>query len=335
MLQTSSIAAIRRALAAWYGRNKRDLPWRRSRDPYHVWVSEIMLQQTRVAAAQPYYETFLKRFPTIGILANSPEHEVLTAWAGLGYYSRARNLHKAARLLRDQDAFPRHYEGIRALPGIGDYTAAAIASIAFDLPYAAVDGNVLRVLSRVTAEPGDITTPAIRKRLGECAGALLDRKRPGDFNEALMELGATICMPKSPECGACPIAGECASRSAGRQNEFPVRLNSAVRKRVHQTLCYIERDGEVLCWQRPPQSRRMAGFWELPTPELLGQPRLEKKAGDFRHTIVNTTYCFSVVRASVKAVPGTMRWLPKKDLDEVPLSTTAKKALRCLAKRAG
>jgi A/G-specific adenine glycosylase len=324
---------IRRTLLAWYGRNRRDLPWRRTSDPYSIWISEIMLQQTRVAAALPYYERFLARFPTVRALAAAPEQELLAAWAGLGYYSRARNVHKAARAMAASGDFPRDYETIRALPGVGDYTAAAVASIAFGLPFAAVDGNVLRVLSRVTAESGDIMHAATRKRLASVAGNLLDRNRPGDFNQALMELGATVCLPHTPQCGVCPVARHCAAFQSGRESEFPIRTKPAARAGELQTLFYIQRGSRVLMWQRPRDSRRLAGFWELPGQAQVPHARIKERIAEFRHTMVHTTYSFRLVRASIGRVAGGLVWVMSENLNELPLSATTTKALRCLGNR--
>ena len=323
-------AAIRRALLAWYSRSKRDLPWRRTNDPYPIWISEIMLQQTRVAAMLPYYERFLERFPTVEHLARARDEDVLHAWSGLGYYSRARNMRKAAALIVAAN-FPNRYDGIRALPGIGDYTAAAVASIAFKLPHAAIDGNALRVLSRVTAEPGDAGSRDTRKRLAAIADEWLDRRRPGDFNQAVMELGATICLPRSPACPKCPLSRYCQAHEEGVPEHYPVkRVRNVQREQVTQSLFYIERRGKVLFWRRDGDSKRLAGFWELPVAAQLGRPAKQEKIAEFRHTIVNTTFCFRVIRASIGVTPRGLVWLSKNSLHELPLSTTTKKALRCL-----
>ena len=314
----------------WYAHSKRDLPWRRTKDPYLIWISEVMLQQTRVAAALPYFERFIQRFPAVQDLAAAPESDVLHAWAGLGYYSRARNLREAARLIIGLGAFPNDYDCLRALPGIGDYTAAAVGSIAFGLPYAAIDGNALRVLSRVTAEPGDIGLPAIRERLTAVAKKWLDRKQPGDFNQAVMELGATICLPQSPHCSKCPLARQCEAHATRREEQYPVKLRKAERNEAHETLYYIEHDGDILLWQRPPDSDRLAGFWELPGPLQLADVSHAEEAGRFRHSIVNTTYNFTVVRATASAVPQGLSWVTKASLDAIPLSTTARKAMLCV-----
>lgn len=292
-----------------------------------------MLQQTRVAAVLPYYDRFLARFPTVRELAEAREEALLATWAGLGYYSRARNVQKAAVLIQAAGEFPRDYESIRALPGIGDYTAAAVASIAFELPHAAIDGNALRVVSRVMAEPGDIGCKDTRKRIEATANEWLDRKHPGDFNQAVMELGATICLPKSPECSKCPLARYCAAHSSGRTAEYPVKIRKTKRNDVEGTLFYIERGEDILFWRRDEASKRLAGFWELPGPAQLKRVGAVRSVGEFRHTIVNTTFHFRVVSTSVRNVPSGLTWVSKYFLHELPLSTTAKKAMWCLESR--
>src|SRR5580692_8271758 len=203
---------IRRALGRWYDRSRRSLPWRESSDPYAIWISEIMLQQTRVAAVIPYYERFLKRFPNAAALAQAPEEELLTAWSGLGYYTRARNLQSAAPQIVERGSFPQTYDELRELAGVGDYTAAAVASIAFGLPHAVVDGNVRRVAARLTNGKGVAQ---------EVADLLLDQRNPSRSNQAIMELGAVVCVPRDPRCGECPIAQYCEARRLGTQNEVP------------------------------------------------------------------------------------------------------------------
>jgi A/G-specific adenine glycosylase len=292
-----------------------------------------MLQQTRVAAALPYYVRFLERFPDVRSLAVAPEQDLLAAWAGLGYYSRARNLQKAARVLCESGKFPRSYPALLELPGVGDYTAAAVGSIAFDLPHAVVDGNVARVLSRVTAEPGDIKSETVRKRLRRLADELLDRKRPGEFNQALMELGAMVCVPKRPLCQACPIHQLCEARKEGLQDQLPVRTARPRVERHEKKVLVIEKRGRILFWQRPAESSRLAAFWELPESEQLPAAKVTKWAGAFRHTIVNTTYLVEVCQAAVRAAPKGFEWLSRSKLGDVPVSTTARKALE-LAGRA-
>ena len=289
-----------------------------------------MLQQTRVAAVIPYYERFLARFPDPPALASAPEQELLAAWAGLGYYSRARNLQKAAKKILELGGFPRDYPAIRDLPGVGDYTAAAIASIAFNLCYAALDGNVMRVLSRLSAQTADIRSKAALEFLRGFADELIDRKRPGDFNQALMELGATVCLPKNPKCTVCPVIRDCRAHQLGKQNELPVKLGAVGSQKVSKQLLVIEKNGRVLAWQRPPESRRLAGFWELPEPEQLPAAEIGARLSRFRHTIVNTDYSIDVHKALLARAPKGFYWLGTKNLHEVPLSTTAKKALACL-----
>jgi A/G-specific adenine glycosylase len=325
---------IRRNLLAWYGKHKRDLPWRRTEDPYRIWISEVMLQQTRVAAVIPYYERFLTLFPDAAALASAPEQALLAAWAGLGYYSRARNLQKAARAIVELGQFPADYEALRGLPGVGDYTAAAVASIAFGKPHAVLDGNVLRVLSRVAAESGDIKSQVVRSRLRALAEKLLDPRHPGEFNQALMELGATVCVPKQPLCGQCPIRFECQARREGLENQLPLSGARPAASRRERHLVAIEKGGRILLWQRPPDSQRMAGFWELPEREQVPGAEVVEAAGRFRHSIVHTTYLVVVYRAAQNRLPhdGALQWVAKRSLGDLPLSTTAKKALILLGK---
>ena len=316
--------AFSKELLRWYRQHRRDLPWRHTRDPYRIWVSEIMLQQTRVEAAVPYYHRFLERFPTLAALAEASENDVLTCWSGLGYYSRARNLQRAARAIHE---FPLTYDAIRALPGIGDYTAAAVASIAFGLPHAVLDGNVMRVIARLTCDPSDIGAPATRKRMQATAQEWLDRRHPGEFNQAMMELGATVCLPRHPQCPLCPVRGHCAAVQAGRAGKLPVKLRKQTPVQIAGQLLVIEKAGAVLLWQREPESGRMADFWELPTPELVPFSGAQR-VGSFRHTITHHHYTFEVLRASVRRTPKGFKWINPVQLTKVPLSTTARKALR-------
>jgi A/G-specific adenine glycosylase len=314
-------AALRKKLAQWYERNRRDLPWRRTRDPYSIWISEIMLQQTRVAAAIPYYERFLARFPDPPSLARASEDEVLTYWSGLGYYSRARNLRKAAGIIVEQGAFPIDYAAIRELPGIGDYTAAAVASIAFGLPYAVVDGNVRRVVARLTNDAAS--------DVQQVANSLLDRKDPGSSNQALMELGALICLPRSPLCDVCPVARQCKAHQEGTQEDLPPKRPKPATERIARTLLVIRGRGKILL----TPSTRVRGFWDLPEP--FAGARIGRKLGVFRHAILNRQYNFEVREGSAGTVPADSRWWGDRNepSDEIPLSTTSKKALRCLTKK--
>lgn len=290
-----------------------------------------MLQQTRVAAVIPYYERFLARFPDVDALAAAPEQQLLAAWAGLGYYSRARNLQRAATAIVDLGAFPQDYSSIRGLAGIGEYTAAAVSSIAFDLPHAAMDGNVIRVLSRLTAERGNVRSTVVRRRLRQTADLLLDPDRPGDYNQALMELGATVCLPKQPQCPVCPLAPQCQARREGIAAELPIGTVKAKPNTVQKQLLLIENRGRMLLWQRSADSQRLAGFWELPEFDQLGGARLAGRLARFRHTIVNTNFVFEVHRASIQRPPKGFQWVHRSKVTEIPLSTATKKALSCLA----
>lgn len=253
-------------LLAWYSENKRDLPWRREPDAYHVWVSEIMLQQTRVAAVIGYYARFLERFPTVEALAGAEEDSLMKCWQGLGYYSRARNLQRAARVICDSygGVFPGDYAAIRALPGVGDYTAGAVASIAFGLPYAAVDGNVLRVVSRLTADGRDISEPGVKKSVAAALEAVMPVKAPGEFNQALMELGATVCLPNgAPLCQACPAREFCRAHQEKLVDVLPVKPSKKARRVEERQVYLLFHQGRVALRKRPGKGL-LAGLWEFP-----------------------------------------------------------------------
>ncbi len=324
--------SISRLLLAWYRRGHRDLPWRRATGPYRIWVSEIMLQQTRAQAAIPYYERFLERFPTVESLAAASEEEVLALWSGLGYYSRARNLRCAARQIVAAGGFPREYQDIRALPGVGDYTAAAIASIAFQLPYAVADGNVLRVVARVESDAADIAAPRTRERFRAVAQGWLDPRHPGLFNQALMELGATVCLPKNPLCLVCPLSPLCRARQQGTATQLPVKLRKTVPVRISGELLLVRKGRRILLRQREAGARRMAGFWDLPAPQDLPEARTGARLGEFRHTITHHHYTFTVLAATAPRGPGPtrpeLRWFDPAALAAIPLSTTARKGLK-------
>ena len=331
-LPHDAIEQFQDALLCWFSRHKRDLPWRRANDPYAIWVSEVMLQQTRVAAVIPYYERFLQRFPTFEELAVAPEADLLAHWAGLGYYYRARNLQKAAQVIQELGRFPASHADIRALPGIGDYTSAAVASIAYQLPHAAVDGNVLRVLSRISADGSDINSAKGRKRFARLAAALLPQQRPGDFNQAMMELGALVCLPKNPQCLVCPVSRLCRARQQGRQQEFPVKLGRAKSVPEHRLLFWIERSSELLLWQRPAHSRLMPGFWELPEKHQLPSCIPGRQLGSFRHGITFHNYRFDVHAAEPPDGIGLCQWIPLSSLSAIPVSTVVRKARRAVTR---
>jgi A/G-specific adenine glycosylase len=291
-----------------------------------------MLQQTRAVAAIPYYEEFLRRFPDVETLARAPESEVLAAWSGLGYYSRARNVRHAAIAISGLGGFPATLEEIRALPGIGPYTAAAVASIAFDLPHAVLDGNVMRVLARVMADPGDIGSGTTRARFQETAQQLLDPAHPAAFNQATMELGATVCLPRNPLCLVCPVAKHCEAHATGRQAEFPVKLRKAAPIEESIEMVIVARKDEVLMRQRAASESRMAGFWELPGTKDLPDVQNLEIVGEFHHTIVNHRYLATVFVGHASRGPG-MAWVtPGIDGKTLPITTMTRKALKLFAK---
>ena len=309
---------FQRLLLGWYNLNKRDLPWRRQRDPYPIWVSEIMLQQTRVNAVLEHYQRFLERFPKIENLVAAREASVLAAWSGLGYYRRARMMHATAKKIVKEygGKFPPTEEGLRTLPGIGRYTAAAIASIAFGEPTAVVDGNVERVLQRLSGKP------VPREQLWESANAVLDGKRPGDFNQAMMELGATVCLPRGPLCSVCPVLklcharGEMASdRASGRQQKREISYVLARQK------------GTVFLVQRPMAESLMAGMWEL--PEGQANPSTNGTCLTLRHSITVTDYTVRVMQGQIpENISGI--WVSETRLGKLPLTGLARKILRAV-----
>jgi A/G-specific adenine glycosylase len=264
-------AKFRRQLLAWFSKRKRDLPWRRTKDPYRIWLSEIMLQQTRVAVVVPYYESFLLRFPDMQSLARARAEAVLSHWAGLGYYSRAENMLRAAQEIdaRHAGRFPSDHEAALALPGIGRYTAAAVLSIAYEKPLAVLDGNVARVLARLGAVRGDLRAPELWRKLEDTAQQLLARKTPGDWNQAMMELGATICLPKSPKCAECPVAPWCQARKLGIAELLPDTKKK--RAPVQVTLAaavLLDPRGRTLLVRRPGDDGALfSRMWQFPAIE--------------------------------------------------------------------
>ncbi|PWN06166.1 A/G-specific adenine glycosylase [Rhodohalobacter mucosus] len=253
-------------LLTWYRREKRDLPWRKTDDPYRIWVSEIMLQQTRVDTVIPYWHRFLAAFPTVHHLANADRQQVLKLWEGLGYYSRGRNLHDAARTVADKydGRLPDTYEKISALKGIGPYSAAAILSIAFNKPYAVVDGNVIRVITRYFGIEEDIRSASVRNRVREHAEELIPNNEPGDFNQAVMELGATVCTPKNPQCSSCPVSAGCIANQTSRTDVIPYK--SKAKKIPHHKIgvgLIVNQSGKLLIALRP-EDAMLGGLWEFP-----------------------------------------------------------------------
>jgi A/G-specific adenine glycosylase len=265
------------ALVAWFDTGHRDLPWRRDRDPYRVWVSEVMLQQTRVETVVPYFERFVQRFPHVHALAEADLDDVLKAWEGLGYYRRARNLKAGAEhLVRDGGSrVPDDYDALRAVPGVGRYTAGAILSVAFDQPTAIVDGNVRRVLCRLWAVDEDPRSAAVDRWLWATAEALVPRANPGAFNESLMELGATVCTPRQPRCADCPVAGHCDARASGAPADYPRRAPKKVIPHMDVTAAVIRRGRRILITQRKPEAM-LGGLWEFPGGKVEPGETLEQ-----------------------------------------------------------
>jgi A/G-specific adenine glycosylase len=335
---------VRRALLDFYRRHARDLPWRRTRDPYAIWVSEIMLQQTQVDTVLPRFATFVRQFPDVTALAAVDERTVCEAWAGLGYYRRARNLHKAARTIVEEHAgcLPTTESAWRALPGIGAYTAAAVASIAFDEPRAAVDGNLIRVLARVYALPGRASDPTLVREVRERAQALVQGDHPGDVNQALMDIGATVCRPEQPTCEACPLHRHCQAARTGQPTRYPGKKVTPPRQSLTIAFAWIEHDGKVLLEQRPLDGL-WPGLWELPSasgPEAaaeltrrLGAP-LGARLAEVTHALTHRRVTATVYRAKPRAgrsspAPGSAQRFWADPLT-APLSSLARKAIRAV-----
>jgi A/G-specific adenine glycosylase len=302
-------------ILGWYDLHRRDLPWRASHDPYRVWLSEIMLQQTRVAAVIEHYRDFLRRFPTVQKLAAAREASVLAAWSGLGYYRRARMMHAAAKVIvREHNGkFPETKDGLRTLPGIGRYTAAAIASIAFAEPVAVVDGNVERVLQRIAGQR------LAGEELWTAANSLLDAKRPGDFNQAMMELGAVVCTPRAPACLMCPVIEFCATRGelARTGKALPQK-----KREIHYALnC---QKGEVFLVRRSRNESLMPAMWEL--PELASKNGVGTPAFTLHHAITVTNYTVRVWREASSEIEG--KWIPLERLRRIALTGLARKIMR-------
>ena len=311
-----ALEALPLPLIGWYREHARVLPWRSDPTPYNVWVSEIMLQQTRVAAVLGYYRRFLEELPTVAHLAAVEEDRLMKLWQGLGYYSRARNLRRAARQIVEEHGgrFPHTYEGIRALAGVGDYTAGAISSIAFGLPVPAVDGNVLRVVSRITGDGSDVTRPETKRRIGEALTRVMPLEAPGEFNQALMELGATVCLPNgAPLCGACPARDLCAARREGRTGELPVKPPKKARRVEERTVFLLFYENKVALRRRPARGL-LAGLWEYPNERSPAPCPVEAAAladgpaGKHIFTHVEWRMTSRLVEAASAALPEGWVW---------------------------
>ena len=327
-MNTEKVTKLRAGLLGWYDRHRRDLPWRRSRDPYAIWVSEIMLQQTRVAAVIDHYQEFMQRFPTVFALAKAPEQEVLALWSGLGYYRRARMLHAAAKAVvtANNGLMPKTAAELRTLPGVGNYTAAAVASIAYNEPIAVVDGNVERVLCRIA---GWAANGGHERKVAELAAQLVDAVRPGDFNQAMMEMGATTCLPRNPQCLVCPIAEVCRTRG-----EHKTAQRAPVQTReVGYALCVSSNheDGSILLEQRPPTMSVMPGLWELPA--LRESPNGDTRF-TVRHAIMNVNYIVSIRDVDedklheLAVAGGKRRWVPLREARTMALTGLARKVIK-------
>ncbi len=304
------------AILQWYAANGRDLPWRRTRDPYAIWLSEIILQQTRIAQGQAYWERFMARFPDVESLAAASEDEVLRLWEGLGYYSRGRNLLAAARQIAAAGAFPSTLEGIRDLKGVGDYTAAAIGSIAFGLPAAVVDGNVYRVLSRYYGIDTPVGSTAAKKEFTALAQSLLPADRPGDFNQAMMDFGAIQCTPASPACLTCPLADTCVALREGRVESLPVRQRAAAVQTRQVVYVYLRCQGRTAI-RRRGAGDIWQGLWE-PLTELLPGVEAKLLRQGVRHQLTHRTLIADFYLAETQqapALPDGYVWIQEAELD--------------------
>ena len=367
MWDDEKIASFRRTLLAWYDNEKRDLPWRRTKNPYHIWVSEIMLQQTQVVTVIPYYERFLAWFPTVDALAKAPEEKLLKAWEGLGYYSRVRNMQKAAQEIMDDfnGEFPSTYDDILSLKGIGPYTAGAIASIAFDLPEPAVDGNVMRVMARLFEVNYDIGDPKNRKIFQAIMEVLIDPERPGDFNQALMDLGTDIESAKNPRPDESPIRFFSAAYLHGTYDKYPIKLPKKKPKPLQIQAFIIRNSKGDFLLEKNTDGRLLGGFWSFPIMEtdFIGQQLdlfetdnakntlkttsqktlfkedyqlnptwTNKTFNHVKHTFSHQKWTIELIEGSVNSNEFTkdkeLRWVAQDQLSTYPLATPQKKMLK-------
>lgn len=356
IIETSLRRRLRRRLALWYRDSCRDLPWRRTPDPYAIWVSEIMLQQTQVATVIPYFERFLKAFPTISALARADEAQVLRLWEGLGYYRRARNLHRAAQQLAAENAgvFPDDPELVRRLPGVGRYTANAILSQAFERRLPILEANSLRVLCRLFARDDDPRRGSGQAWLWQAAEELLPEREVGDFNQALMELGALVCSAESPSCGVCPLAGDCLAHRQGRQAEIPRKAAQPTLQFIDEVAVVPSRRGRVLLVQRPATGR-WASLWEFPHGPVLAGEIVEEAGGrvlraltglrgemessliTLRYSVTHHRFTMKCLRARVtgRFQPGAYqhaKWLSAAELADFPVSSPQRRLIHALTR---
>jgi A/G-specific adenine glycosylase len=347
-LTARALRTFQTRMLAWFRAHQRDLPWRRSRDPYRIWVAEVMLQQTRIAAVMPYYQRFLERFPALQSLARAREPEVLKLWSGLGYYSRARNLHRAAKIIvaQHKSKFPRTLDPALELPGIGTYTAAAVLSIAYDVPLAVLDGNVARVLARIKAIRGELRAPKNWRALTAAAHNFLATQAPGDWNQSLMELGEVICTPQSPRCAECPVVRRCRAYAEGLTDEIPAprRKRAAVHMKIAAAILRDPR-GRTLVIQDPGAHDKVlfSRMWQFPAVEVTSNPKAELEAHvratlaitkmsleelpAARHGVTFRNITLLPFLANVPKLPKLPRTriLPMKNLAKLPISSATRK----------
>ena len=344
---------FRESLIQWYIREKRDLPWRHTKDPYKIWVSEIMLQQTRVDTVIPYYERFIKEFPTIEVLVAADEEKLLKQWEGLGYYSRVRNLQAGVKEVYEKynSIVPDTRKEISSLKGVGPYTAGAILSIAYQKPEHAVDGNVMRVLSRVLLIKEDIAKPKTKKIFEEAVSELIDPEDPSSFNQGLMELGATICTPTSPKCLLCPVREHCSAFYAGEQNELPIKSKSKKVKSLRYDVFVVQNDEGKFLLEKRPEIGLLANLWQFPMVECavkdiettpLLQERFgisftkENELGPLKHVFSHLTWEMNSISGKAiegTAIPKTCKWLTKEEVQDIPMPVSMLKIWQAFHER--
>lgn len=348
---SSCTTAARRSLLRWYQRRSRALPWRRSKAPYTVWVSEVMLQQTQIETVIPYYHRFLREFPTVEQLAQAPLDRVLELWSGLGYYRRARNLHRAAREVVEMygGRFPREMKQARSLPGVGDYTARAVLSIAYNQPFAVLDGNVARVMARFLAFSGNLHQPRFRRHIVENLERLLSRRSPGNFNQALMELGQTVCLPRSPKCPLCPLQRWCQGFLSRKAENFPERMRRRQAEPWHMAAAVLHKNQRVMLF-RGLDAGLLKDLWNFPS--ALGKssseslqrlkvklnsamgtvPSLKKSNHQLRHNITYRSIQVDVYQGifTGKTLPNRFRWFRPRSLEHAAVSQLTRKIARKL-----
>jgi len=352
MGEEPSSAEIRARLRSWYDANRRDLPFRRTRDPYRILIAEYLLQRTRIASGVPYYHRFLRRFPSVQVLAAAPLDDVLAVWVGLGFYRRARNLHAAAQAIVERfgGEIPRSYDDLESLPGMGPYTAGAVASIAFGIPVPAVDGNVTRVIVRLFRIHEDVRTGATRRRIAEIARGLVSPEDPGAFNQAVMELGATVCTPTSPACGRCPLESLCLAHAAGEEQELPAVPRSRALPIIPVVFALVEARDNILLVRRPAGAL-LAGLWSLPGGETAdrGQGRQALRAlvrdqagitvavgprwAPVERTFSHRKWSGAIYRCTPRGHPKsteTVRWISREAALRLPLVPFHREAIKAL-----